>query len=267
MLMMCWFYCVPLAKGLFFAASPLLIIVAFFILKRGVRQSRRELRQAAFFTIFIAFLKMLTIDIYLSRDSLLCGVHLLRFGCNATGFKILQMLALFALAPVSFFLFNVYRGFIRDRKQPEITPKQVHLTLWANLSLASVLVLVVWLAAPWIGYLTVGHAPQLFMRVPWQLLAAVNILVLLTGFWKLEDCSWIYHPAEHTKKKYAHRVWTPKDTLGLSVILFLIAFAFSYVSSDVLSPTHVHETGPLDLDKIDFSNFGQKLFSSKEEAE
>jgi hypothetical protein len=234
MLMMCWFYCIPFAKGLFFATAPLLIVFSLFALKRGVRQSRPFLRQAAFLLIFASTLKIFTVDVYLAREKLLCDVF--SFGCSSSGFKIFQALGLVLLAGASFGLLNLYRGFSRNRRQDKTTPEQVHLRFWANLSISLVMVLVFWVAAPWVGFLTIGHVPQLFMQVPWQNLAMMNIAVLLTGFWKLEDCNWIYQSIRHKPdRNRPDRVWTPKDTLWMSVILFLIALAFSYASNDVLS--------------------------------
>ena len=258
MLMMCWFYCIPFAKAFFFASAPLLILLSMFILKRGIRQSRVGLRQLAFLLMFFAILKMFTIDIYLARYYILCA-----FGtCNDTGlFKSVQFAGLIALVFGSLFLFNLYRSFAKNRPQKEVTPDQVNLSFWANLSISLVIMLILWLAAPWAGYLTVGHVPQFFMQVPWQYLAIINIFVLLMGFWKLEDCIWIYSPKEKKAKNHQINVWTVKDTLWVSVILFAIALAFSYASNDVLSsamPEKNSEAG-FNLDKIDFSIFGHEF--------
>jgi hypothetical protein len=260
MLMMCWFYCIPFAKGLFFASPFLLILFSLFTLKRGIRQSRSALRQTAFLLIFIAILKIFTVDLYLLRDELLCGIERFSSACNARGFKILQASGLVLLALCGVVLINLYRSFLHNRRQKEITPEQVHLHFWANAGMCLVMLLVLWLAAPWVGYLTVGHVPQLFMNVPWQHLAVLNTAVLLIGFWKLEDCSWLYDPSHKNKKKYQTRVWTPKDTLWLSVILFLITLAFSYASSDVLSSSpHTRESNHIQINKEDISNFGKWL--------
>lgn len=234
MLMMCWFYCIPFAKGLFFAFSFLLVLFSFFALKRGICQARPGLRQFAFMLMFAALLKICTVDVYLMREHFLCrGDGSL---CTPAGFKVLQGGALLALLVLSGFLFNLYRSFVRERRVREVRPEENHLNAWANASMGLVLLLTLWLAAPWFGFLTVGHVPSFFMNVPWQYLAMVNTVVALVGFWKLEDCNWLYNASLSNKKRYETRVWTPKDTLNLSVILFLIALAFSYVSSDVLTP-------------------------------
>lgn len=260
MLTMCWFYCIPFAKGLFFAASLMLIVFALFVLKRGVRQSRPALRQTAFLLIFLSLLKMLTIDIYLLREVVLCDTAFFQAGCSPIGFRILQFSGLLVLALSSVLLLNVYRSFMRNRKQAETKP-QAGMRVWANISISLVAGLIVWLVAPWAGYLTVGHVPQLFMQVPWQNLALLNITVLLISFWKLEDCNWIYNPTGHAQKKQPIRVWTPKDTLWLAAILFLITLLFSYVSHDVLSPSAQVEKGAshLRVEDLDFTNIGPQF--------
>ncbi len=255
MLMMCWFYCIPFAKGLFFASAPIFVLFSLFVLKRGIRRSRPGLRQFAFLLIFAAILKIFTVDIYMARG-VLCKFF---SACNGRGYDILQAAGLAALVLCSLILFNIYRSFIHNRKQRGFTPEEVNLPLWANLSISLVMVLIFWLAAPWAGYLTVGHVPQFFMQVPWQLLAVLNIIVLLLGFWKLEDCTWVYDPGEKSRKKYQLNVWTAKDTLWVSVVLFLIALAFSYASNDVLSTSLPQQGSHLqfNMDNIDLGEFGK----------
>lgn len=257
MLMMCWFYCIPFAKGFFFAFAPLLVLFSMFVLKRGIRQSRPGLRQFAFLLIFIAFLKLFTIDFYFLREPLLCGVKSFESYCNADGFKIFQASGLGLLMLSCMFLMNAYRSFLHNRKRTEYTPAQVNLPFWANISIALVMMLIFWLAAPWAGYLTIGRVPQFFLQIPWQHLAVANIIVLLVGFWKLEDCSWIYEPTKKSKKHIIN-VWTAKDTLWVSLTLFLITLAFSYASNDVLSNSLPKEKNAFQtqIDKIDFSGLG-----------
>lgn len=266
MLMMCWFYCIPFAKGLFFSFSLLLVLFSLFVLKRGIRQSRFGLRQAAFLLMFFAVLKVFTIDLYLLKEKILCGSGLFSSGCGDTGFKILLLAGLVLLLLSSLGIFNAYRGFIRNAPQVSLTPQQVRLTFWANLSLSCVVILALWLAAPWVGYLTIGHVPGIFMQVPWQHLAVLNIILLLVGFWKLEDCSWVYHPAERIRKKHLARVWTAKDTLWLSATLFLITLAFSYISSDVLSMSKSNEQDHLHLPvgQKDIDDLERKFFSRQD---
>jgi hypothetical protein len=240
MIMMCLYYCIPFAKIFFFIFSVLLFVFALFMLKRGVRQSRPKLRQWAFFTMFLALLKFFTADLFFLKEKLLCDFRLFNLGCGAAGFQKLQALGLIGLTVVSLFLFNFYRNYIHERKALEVPPEQTNLRLWANISMTFVMVVILWLAAPWVGYLTVGHIPKLFMEVPWEYLAVANAIALLIGFWKLEDCLWAYQHSskKDTDKKKRHHVnntRTPKDTLWLAAILFLITLAFSYASHDVLT--------------------------------
>jgi hypothetical protein len=184
--------------------------------------------------MFIALLKICTVDIYLLRADLICLLD----QCHDTVlFKGVQALGLAALILGSFFLLQLYRSFMPGRRPKKVTPEQVHLSLWANAGLALVVLLILWLATPWVGYLTVGHAAPLFLQAPWKLLVVLNAVVLLTGFWKLEECLWVYGPEEKKKKNYQLRIWTPRDTLWLSAILFMIALAFAYASNDALSGT------------------------------
>ena len=232
-----------------------MLLFALFVLKRGIRQSRAGLRQFSFILMFIACLKMFTIDVYLLRGYVMCFFD----ACHDAGsFKKVQGAGLIALVLCSLFLFNVYRSFARDRQQKDVTPEQVHLSFWANLSISLVMLLIFWLAAPWAGYLTVGHVPHFFMDVPWQHLAILNVAVLIFGFWKLEDCIWTYDPKERTRKNHRINVWTSRDTLWVSVVLFVIALAFSYASNDVLSTTLTENNShfQLNMDKIDFNSLG-----------
>ena len=168
------------------------------------------------------------------------------------------MISLLMLALCSFGLLNVYRCFVNDRKQIELTPEEVHLELWANVSAFLAIMLILWLAAPWVGYLTIGYVPKFFIDVPWHHLAILELAILLIGFWKLEDCSWAYDPEKKNKKSHLDRTWTPKDTLWVSVVLFLITLAFSYASNDVLSAVTPSKGRHFRFhtDDIDFGRFG-----------
>ena len=256
MLMMCFFYCIPFSKGLFFAFAPMLILFSLFVLKRGIRQSRPRLRQMAFLLMFLAFLKMFTVDIYFLRDTLLCGIGLLSSACDAEGFKVLQISGFVTLLLLSLGLRHVYHLFNRVLTQSNLSSEQGRIKIWANLSMALVSVLMIWLIAPWIGFLTVGHVPKLFMQVPWQHLAVLNAAILLIGFWKLEDYKWVYDPSDAARKKYNNRVWTAKDTLWLSGLLFLITLAFCYASSDALSTKPSKKKTHIQIDMPDMDSFG-----------
>ena len=228
MLMMCWFYCIPLLKGIFFASGFLLILFSFFVLKRGIRRSRLILRQMAFFFIFTALLKILTVDVYLLRDKILCATDGFFDACNVRGFQLLQGGGLVILVLSSLALFALYPRFLQERSRNTQSSEEAHIRLWANSGMLLVILLIVWAVAPWVGYLTVGHVPQLFSDVPWQYLANITVPVLLFGFWKQEDCE------EEGRGQHS---WIARDTLWMAAILFLIAVAFSYASQDVLSGT------------------------------
>jgi hypothetical protein len=244
MLMMCFFYCVSLAKGLFYASAPLLVLFSLFVLKRGIRQDRPALRETAFLIIFGALLKFFIWDVYLLRQDVLCRVETIASQwCTYDGIKLLHTVSMAMLILCSFVLFNIYRYFVRVRRPPQVTPEQIYLGFWANLSLGLVMLLIFWLIAPWIGYLTVGHVPPLFNQVPWQSMALVNIVVLLRGFWRAEDCIWTYDPRDK-KTMRTIRTWTARDTLWISAFLLLVALAFSFASVDVLFNTEVRGHHP-----------------------
>jgi len=232
MFMMCWNYCIPFFKGLFFLLSPLLLILSMFVLKRGVNQRRPALRQFAFLMIFVSFLKSFTLDIYMLRDKILCNDLLFSFACNGTGFKSLQILGLVLLAASSFVVFKIYLTFVKERKVVYHTAKKLKLRLLANIGLWMAVFLMLWLATPWVGYLTVGSVPKFFVQAPWGAYSIINAIVLGVCFWRYEDC------VEHARaygKKATKKVWTPKDTLWIAVFLLLITTAFFYASDDVLS--------------------------------
>lgn len=237
MLMMCYWYCVSFAEGMFYASALLLILFSLFVLKRGIRRDSPGLRLTAFMLTYIALLKICILDIYLLRKQILCGIDQLVPFCNAGGVRLLQGSGLLVLILLSFLLFNYYRSFLYSRKPPEKTPQQAGLPFWSALSVSLVMVMILWLAAPWAGYLTVGHVPVLFMQVPWQHFAVANTIILLIGFWKVEDCRWTYDSAGKTTTQRNIGTWTSRDTLWLSLYLFLAALAFSYASSDALSVT------------------------------
>ena len=63
MLMICWFYCMPFAHLLFYAAAPIMLVFAAFMLRRGVLRARRGLRLAAFVVMFVAAIKIWIFDL------------------------------------------------------------------------------------------------------------------------------------------------------------------------------------------------------------
>ena len=210
MLTMCWFYCVPFFKGLFFAFSPLLLVFSLFVFKRALRKNRPSLRQLAFFLAFLALAKAATLDLYLLRHHVPASP------------AVVQVAGLAILAVTGLGLRRLYAASL----QPELPrpSRPGSLAFWAYLSAFLVFTLIVWVIAPWAGFLTVGRVPRFFVEAPRQYLAVGATISLLIGFWRAEDFTFT-----------GAKTWTPRDTLWLSAVLFLVAFAFSYASHDVLS--------------------------------
>jgi len=238
MMMLCWFYCVDFAKLLYFASAPVLFIASLFVLKRGVRGARQGLRTAAFIMMFVALIKICIFDVRMVSDNFLCGIgeQLSIKGCNKSWQKMLELGALLLLVLGSFGLFQMHRFFLRIKQPTTLTPDDVNLRFWANLCLVSTIGMVVWQCAPWAGYLTIGRIPALFIALPWQYLAIFNLVLLLFVFWKAESCNWNYDVRKR-KEKMAHlnQTWTAKDTLWMTVFIYLITIALSYVAHDVLT--------------------------------
>lgn len=239
MLMLCWFYCIPFAKLLYFAISPLLVIFALFVLKRGIRLQRVGLRQAAFLLIFLSAVKVCGFDVHTLRGDILCGseAYWPILPCNAKGFAMLQLLGIVVLFALSAIIFHFYRIYLPNRKFPKLKPEDVNLRFWANLSMLAVCAMMMWTMAPWVGYLTVGGVPAIFTTIKWQHFALVNLALLLVGFWKSESCQWEFTSDKKNKGLHTRQNWTPRDTLWLNIFLYLITLALSYVAHDVLT-TH-----------------------------
>ncbi|HRI76124.1 MAG: hypothetical protein H3C49_00575 [Alphaproteobacteria bacterium] len=237
MLALCWFYCIPFAKFLYFASAPILIVFALFMLKRGVSLARAGLRKWALALIFISLIKICAFDVRALGDDLLCTVNeqLSEVGCNRRVFQALQVFALIFLVASSFVLFQVNRMFANVKTSTQLKPDDVQLGFWSKLVLMSVCVMVVWQCAPWVGYLTVGKVPDIFMKVPWQWFAIGNLLLLLYGFWRAESCNWNYEVKHKQRMAHLNQTWTQRDTLWMCVFIYLVALALSYVAHDVLT--------------------------------
>lgn len=237
MLMLCWFYCIPFAKFLYFASAPLVGVVALFALKRGVRQGRVSLRQTAFFLLFLCAVKVCLFDIRMLKKELLCGAAsqaVREAGCSTAGFVAAELAGLILMLASSFVLFHYYRKFMNARPSRLVTPAEAGVGIWANLSMGAVVAMVVWQMAPWVGYLTVGSVPAIFAALPWQALAVVNLALLLTGFWKAEGCAWDYDVTQRARAAHLNKTWNPRDTLWMATFVYLLTLALSYVAHDVL---------------------------------
>lgn len=238
MFMLCWFYCIPFAKMLYFASAPLLLVLSLFALKRGMRNNRASLRQTSFALMFLSCFKMCLFDIRMLKKDLLCGMYaqVESAACNTAGFMAAELLGLMLMVFSSAIIFHYYRKYLHMRTMPMKTPEQVHLPLWANMTMVSILLMVVWQLAPWVGYLTIGRIPGVFISLPWQGLALLNLLLLLIGFWKAESCVWNYDVQKKKQMAHLNKTWTARDTLWMAVFIYLLTLALSYVAHDVLAP-------------------------------
>ena len=241
MLMICWFYCIPFAKFLYFAAGPLLFVYALFMLKRGIRGARPSLRQSAFILMFVALFKMCLFDVRMLKRDFFCTVSKTLYDafCNKEGMIFADMLGLVVLAASSFGLFYFYREFMNIKQPSFVPPDRENLREWVNITLWSLIIMVVWQIAPWVGYLTVGSVATIFVAVPWQGLAVFNLILLLICFWKVESVKWVRDAGQqnikNTGNSHLGLTWTPKDTLWMNVFIYLITLALSYVAHDVLA--------------------------------
>lgn len=244
MLMMCWFYCFDFAWFLYYASAPILFLCAMFALKRGLRNQRRGLRKTAFAMMFGAAIKLFLVDPLAFTPAVKTGVcklmpKLAPLGCavDGKGGGFIKFAGVMLFLLVAYGLYEYYKVCIPDKKPKETTPEQVHLRFWANLTFMSVLLMIVWQMAPWVGYLTVGCIPRVFQMLTWQQLALLNLSLLMVGFWKLESCVWQYKVSEKDRMKYLQNTWTPKDTLWMTVFLYLVTLGMSYVAHDILVRT------------------------------
>lgn len=240
MLMIMWIYRVVFANFVYFASSGVLFVIGLFMLKRGVYSRRPALRQLAFGMIFVAVFKVTMLDVRFAKRYLICDfagdADIPLLPCSARGMMTADFLGMLLFVLGALAIFQAYRVWMPDRKIELQRPDQVSLRFWANFSLWMVIAMLCWLAAPWLGFLTVGYVPRIFTAVPWQAFAVVNIALLLLGFWKSESCAWSFDILKKDKMRHLNETWTPRDTLWLNVFLYVIALALCYVSHDILTP-------------------------------
>lgn len=246
MLMMCWFYCVDLVWFLYYAIGPILLVCGMFALKRGIANRRKPLRENAFMMMGCVIVKMFLVDPIMRvvpTKMKLCQwmPKLSVIGCDAPdtskGYMTIIFLGVAGFIVAAYALYEAWKLYMPDREPKMVTPQQIHLEFWANLSFTMLVVMVGWQLAPWVGYLTVGCVPKIFTLLTWQHLAIANLALLIIGFWKLESCVWQYKVEEKEKMKYMHSSWTPKDTLWMSVFVYCITIAMSYVAHDLMART------------------------------
>lgn len=244
MLMMCWFYCFDLAWFLYYAGGPLLMLCAMFALKRGIANQRKGLRQTAFLMMWGVSAKMFLIDPFMFPAAIkkkACSVaaQLEPLACKADGkgYPFIQFSGVVLFFVFAYVIYEYYKIHMPEKKIKHVTPDQVHLRFWANLAFVSTMTMVMWQLAPWVGYLTVGCIPGIFILFTWQELALVNLGLLTLGFWKLESCVWQYKVSERERMKYVQATWTPKDTLWMTVFIYIVTLGMSYVAHDIMVRT------------------------------
>lgn len=239
MLMIMWIYRVVFANFVFFASTGVIFVIGMFMLKRGVYSHRPTLRKWAHAMIFLAAFKAFMVDVRAAKEYVLCDLaDLSLLPCTRGGLMAADFLGMLLFLGTAVLIVNSYRRNMSERKLANLTPDQVNLRFWANLSLWAIIAMICWLAAPWLGFLTVGHVPRLFTIVPWHFWALFNAALLLKGFWQSESCSWSYKVGQKDKMRHLNDNWTPRDTLWLNVFLYVIALALCYVSADILTPKY-----------------------------
>jgi hypothetical protein len=98
----------------------------------------------------------------------------------------------------------------------------------------------VWGIAPWLGALLDARLPHIFLVINWKMLAVANLGLVLFDFWKLESVVWENKVSDSkaVRQRRAHlqSTWTSKDTLWMTIFLYLLVCGLSYVGNDVLGP-------------------------------
>ena len=236
MFVLCWVYCVPFVKFLYYAVAPLLLFFAFYVMKRGICREILWLRYSALVLAWAAVSKIFLMDVSsLARDMACQMADRL---CSATGVKIFQMAGgcLFALSAVVLLMLGARFGKKYRPPRLKIPANDKPLRFWANLSMFLVLILCCWLSLPLLSYLAVGDTPQLFFKLRWQFFAMLNFLSLAIGFWRIEDYHHYYNDGageRYVRQKDAGKVWVPSDTLWTVLPIYLLAVAAGVMSDDL----------------------------------
>lgn len=273
MLVLCYAYCIPLLKFLYFMMGPFFVVFGLFALKRGMRLRKQSLRQTAFFLMFGSALKMCLLDVHMLaegiKDKFCLGGRFPGLDCSVESISnretmILSFYGIILLCVSCMVMFHYYRVYIPDRKFKDYTPEDVNLKFWVNVTLWSVIVMGLWVAAPWFGALLGAKLPRIFLAVQWKTLAMINLGLILFDFWKMESVVWEQKvsgdKADRARRRYLQATWTPKDTLWMTIFIYLLFCGLSYVGNDVLGPKNVnakveHRWGVKDLiPDVDISN-------------
>jgi len=236
MFVLCWVYCVPFALFFYYAIAPLLLFIAFYVMKRGICREALWLRYTALAMSWAAILKIFLMDVSsLARDM---ACQMAESLCSATGTKIFQLAGgvLFALSAVVLLLLGKRFGrkYLLPRRRVPSNDKP--LRFWANLSMVLVVILCCWLSAPLLSYLAIGEAPTLFFKLRWQFFAMLNFMALALGFWRVEDYYHYYNGdagERYVRQKDANKVWVPSDTLWTVLPIYLVALAAGVMSDDL----------------------------------
>lgn len=217
--MLCWLYCVPFSIFLYYASAPLTIMLACFILKRGICRGLLWQRYLALGLITVSIAKIFLSDLQsiINNSFILSGIN--------------YILLIISMA----IIYMLYRRFGSDYKAIEINKKNDReLRIWANTSMITTIILICWELVPWLGYLTIGKAPEIFTLINWRIIAAFNFVTLLVGFWQSEEHYSYYNKSHKGKRHGAGKTWLPSDTLWLVLPLYLIAVAFGIMGDDIL---------------------------------
>lgn len=233
MIMLCWFYCIPFAKFLYFATAPLFLVFSLFMLKRATRAGRPFLKKLAFSFITLSVMKIFLFDVRALKQDIICSMDV--EACTQKTMDMVDLVSLGLLFVSLYLIYHYYGVFMRIKTKKPQTPEQAHVPLWANIAMGMVMLMVVWQLAPWIGYLTIGSIPSVFLAMPWQFLAMLNLGLLLVAFWRAENCVWDYDVAHKKTMGHLNKTWTAKDTLWTAVFIYLITLGLSYVAHDVLT--------------------------------
>ena len=236
MFVLCWVYCVPFVKFLYYAVAPLLLFFAFYVMKRGICREMLWLRYGAMALAWAAVFKFFLIDIHSLSRGMAC--QMAESLCSATGAKIFQMAGgcLFALSAVVLLMLGARFGKKYRLPRRKIPANDKPLRFWANVSMMLVVVLCCWLSLPLLSYLAVGEAPQLFFKLRWQFFAMLNFLSLAIGFWRIEDYYQYYNDGageRYVRQKDADKIWVPSDTLWMVLPIYLLAVAAGVMSDDL----------------------------------
>ena len=248
MIILCYRYCIPLLWFLFYISGPFFIVFSMFAIKRGIQLRRQQLRQNGFFTMFGCVLKMFLIDVHMLsegvKNTFCLGGKFPGLDCSIKAISphetmVLSFYGIILLCISSVLLLHYYRVYLPDRKPKESTPEDVKLKFWVTITLWSTILMAVWGVAPWLGALLAAPLPRIFLAINWKMLGAFNLCLLIMDFWKLESIVWenkvTDSKSERKKRQHLQQTWTPKDTLWMTIFLYLLVVGLSYVGNDILS--------------------------------